>query len=212
MARTRKKQQLQRFRVALVGDGQTERIYFSDVRDTDRPANLAIFPDFPKKFGSYIGVLERAIELSEDYDRTYALIDMDTVIRQNQQTAYSQAKAKAEAKGVFVLENNPCFEIWLLLHFLHTGRLFNSCDEISIELKKKDRIPGYNKSERFLLNALLYKTHKGKIENPAVPNAKLLEKKRATQDQLFPRAETFRFFEWYFAQRLKGSADKSITE
>jgi hypothetical protein len=120
--------------VAIVGDGQTERIYFADVRDTDRPANLSIFPDYPRKLGSYQGVLERALTLKADYDKVFALIDMDKIIQDNRMAAYQQDKANAEASGVIVLENNPCFEIWLLLHFVYTGRLFNSCAEVVAEL------------------------------------------------------------------------------
>lgn len=202
MTRTPRRPQQQRYTVAIVGDGQTERIYFSDVRDTDRPSNLAIFPDYPRKIGNYQGVLNRAISLSEHYSRVYALIDMDTVIRGNQQVAYNQAKNAAQAVGVIVLENNPCFEIWLLLHFLHTGRLFNNCNEVSTGLRRNGRIPNYDKSEKFLLNARLYKTYKDRIQQFAIPNAILLENNRADQDQLFPRAETFRFFGWYFGSNL----------
>jgi len=201
MARTPRRQQQQRYRVALVGDGHTERLYFSDVRDTDRPADLEIFPDYPKRIGNYQGVLDKAIALTDNYNRVYALIDIDKVIQDNQQWAYNQAKATAQAAGVIVLENNPCFEIWLLLHFVHTGKLFNNCNEVSTELRRNGRIPGYEKSEKFLVNARLYKTHKEKIKQTAIPNARQLEDNRAGQDELFPRAETFRFFEWYFGNR-----------
>lgn len=200
MARTPGRQQ-QRFTVAIVGDGQTERIYFSDVRDTDRPANLAIFPDYPRKIGNYQGVFDRATSLTDSYNRVYALIDIDKVIQDSQQSTYNQAKAAAQAAGVIVLENNPCFEIWLLLHFLHTGKLFNNCNEVSTELRRNGRIPDYDKTEKFLVNARLYKTHKEKIQQTAMPNARLLENNRDGQDELFPRAETFRFFEWYFGDR-----------
>jgi hypothetical protein len=186
--------------VAIVGDGQTERIYFSDVRDTDRPQNLSIFPDYPRKIGSYQGVLDRAIELAEDYDKVYALIDLDKVISDNQFASYTKAKATAQSKGIIVLENNPCFEMWLLVHFTNTGQLFNSCSEVSKLLKSPDRLPNYNKSEKFLRNARLYNSCKLRISQYAIANAKLLEKDRAQKDPLFPRAETFRFFEWYLAQ------------
>jgi len=197
MARPPRRQE-SRPTIAIVGDGQTERIYFSDVRDTDRPANLSIFPDYPRKIGNYKGVLDRAIVLTEDYSRVYALIDMDKIIQENQQTAYNEAKSKAKAKGVIVLENNPCFEIWLLLHFISTGRLFNNCNEVSVQLKKPDRIPNYDKSEKFLHNTRLYNTYKVLLKEQAIPNAKRLENNRINQDELFPRAETFHFFEWYF--------------
>src|SRR5690606_18892461 len=99
--------------VAIVGDGQTERIYFADVQDTDRPANLSIFPDYPRKIGNYTGVLDRANSLIGNYSRIYALIDLDKIIHDNQQAAYAKDKAAAVAAGIIVLENNPCFEIWL---------------------------------------------------------------------------------------------------
>lgn len=75
--------------VALVGDGQTERIYFANVRDTDRPTNLAIFPDYPRKIGSYKGVVTHAVALKENgYDHVYALIDMDKIIHENRLVEY----------------------------------------------------------------------------------------------------------------------------
>lgn len=197
MARPTRRQEL-RANVALVGDGQTERIYFSDVRDTDRPANLTIFPDYPRKIGNYKGVIDRAIQLAEDYSRVYALIDMDTIIKDKQVATYQKHKAEAEAMGIIVLENNPCFEIWLLLHFAHTGKLFNNCDQVSEELRRRDRIPGYDKSEKFLRNARLYYNHKILLRERAIPNARLLENNRQNQDKLYPRAQTFHFFEWYF--------------
>ncbi|KAA2238616.1 RloB domain-containing protein [Chitinophaga agrisoli] len=183
--------------VAIVGDGQTERIYFSDVRDTDRPANLSIFPDYPRKIGHYKGVLDRALALQETYDRVYALVDLDKVIQDGQQACYARDKAAAEAAGVIVLENNPCFETWLLLHFMHTGRSFTSCKEVCTQLRAKCRIPNYEKSERFLRNARLYGAYKELLATQAIPNARKLEKSRAVQGPLYPRAETFRFFQWY---------------
>ena len=198
MAKEPRKQQHQRNTVAIVGDGQTERIYFSDVRDTDRPPNLAIFPDYPRKIGNYKDVLERAIALSKDYSRVYALVDMDKVIQDGQQVEYRADKAAAAAKGVIVLENNPCFEIWLLLHFVYTGKLFTACDEVSADLRKPARIPGYDKSEKFLRKARLYYTYKAQLQEKAIGHAKRLEIKRDEQDELFPRAQTVEFFQWYF--------------
>jgi hypothetical protein len=61
----------------------------------------------------------------------------------------------------------------------------------------KGRIPNYDKSEKFLKNVRLYKNYKTRLTEYALPNARRLENKRAEQDQLYPRAETFRFFEWY---------------
>lgn len=186
--------------VALVGDGQTERVYFADVRDADRPANLTIQPDYPRRLGNYKGVLDRSITLKDEgYNHVFALIDMDKIIHENKTAEYLQAKALAEAKGVTVLENNPCFEIWLLLHFVHTGRLFSSCSDVVTELRKF--IPGYTKGEKFLNAAGLYRKYKQQLTQNASINSRRLEVNREAQDTLYPRAQTFRFFEWYFAQQ-----------
>lgn len=198
MARNPRFKQVRRT-VALVGDGQTERIYFANVRDTDRPANLAIYPDYPRKIGSYRGVLERSIALKNDgYDRVYALIDMDKIIDENRMAEYLQAKQTAEQTGVIVLENNPCFEVWILLHFNRTGRLFANCDEVVSEIQKIGQLVNYSKAERFLTGARLYERFKGNLHENAIPNAKRLEIRREDFSERYPRAETFKFFEWYF--------------
>jgi hypothetical protein len=192
------RQQQERNTVAIVGDGQTERIYFADVRDTDRPKNLFIFPDFPRKIGSYKGVLDRAMDLSKDHTRVYALIDLDKIIQDNQQVEYRTAKTAAQALGVHVLENNPCFEMWFLLHFMFTGRLFDNCNGVTNELRKNGRIPNYDKNEKFLSKARLYNSFKAQLQDHAIDNARKLEANMKNQSPLFPRAQTYQFFEWYF--------------
>ena len=191
------KQKTSKPRVALVGDGQTERIYFADIKETDRPSDLDLFPDLPTKTGSYKGVLDKANQLFENYDRVYALIDMDKVITDGTEAQYLIDKNAAVAKGVIVLENNPCFEFWLLLHFIKTSRSFNACDDVVAELKKTGRIPGYDKSQKFQIAARLYDSHKDRIAAHAIPAALLLEKNRSEKSKYHPRAEVYRFFEWY---------------
>jgi len=182
----------------LLNDGQTERIYFADVRDVDRPAGLTIQPDYPRRLGNYKGVLDRAVALKkEGFNNVFALIDMDKIINENKLAEYGQSKTAAEAVGVRVLENNPCFEVWLLLHFEYTGRLFSECSDVVTELRKF--IPGYTKGEKFLNAAGLYRRYKQQLLEKAVINSRRLEVNRADQDILYPRAEAFRFFEWYFA-------------
>lgn len=200
MARDNRNKQA-RQTIALVGDGQTERIYFANVRDTDRPKNLSIFPDYPRKIGSYKGVLDRAHHLvGEGYDQVYALIDMDKIIDENRLAEYRHNKTIAEQAGIRVLENNPCFEIWILLHFVQTGRLFANCGEVVTALRRIESFENYDKSERFLTAAKLYERNKAQLTQSAITNARLLENNRDDYDERYPRAETFRFFEWYFNQ------------
>jgi len=193
MTRHSKRRNL-RFSVALVGDGFTESIYFTDFRDTERPDSLHIIPDFPGRIGSFSGVLDRGIELTENYNRVYALVDMDAIIAQQQQQNYGQHKARALRAGVIVLENNPCFEFWLLLHFRQTGRLFQNCEQVITELRRF--IPGYNKGLKFLEAARLFADLRDNLPQ-AMANAALLEVDRDEHDPLYPRAEIYKFFEWY---------------
>lgn len=182
-----------------MGDGQTERLYFANVRDTDRPANLSIFPDYPRKIGSYKGVLERANDLIDDgFDRVYALIDMDKIIDESKVSEYKEAKRSAEIEGVIVLENNPCFEIWILLHFVSTGKLFDNCSRVVHEIKNNTSLSSYDKSEKYLATSRLYQNYKNSLIDSAIPNARRLEISRQDYSERYPRAETFRFFEWYF--------------
>jgi hypothetical protein len=195
MARTRRPQP-KKYTVAIVGDGQTERIYFADVRDTDRPDNLTILPQQPRTIGNYEGVLDRATALVEDYDCVYALIDMDKILQDKQDNTYEAAKTKALKAGVIVLENNPCFEMWILLHFENTARAFNDC--ASVEKRIRDHyIANYDKSQRFLVSKRLYHSYKDRIQSHAIPNSALLERDRAEKSKFFPRAEIYKFFDWY---------------
>lgn len=193
MSRQSKRRNL-RYSVALVGDGFSESIYFTDFRDTERPEGLKIIPDFPGRIGSYSGVLDRAISLKKDYHRVYAMVDMDAVISQQQGQQYQRHKRAAERQGVIILENNPCFEFWLLLHFQQTGRMFQNCEQVITLLRR--HIPDYNKGLKFLEKLRLFATLRDLLPQ-AIENAARLEHGRGDHDPLYPRAEIFKFFEWY---------------
>lgn len=186
--------------IALVGDGQTEAYYFADLRDTDRPDDLYIKPEFPRKYGGFAHILNRGIELTEDYAEVYALIDMDAIIAQGQQAVYRAHKQRAQAAGVVVFEQNPCFEVWLLLHFEQTGRAFGNCDEVIDRLRR--HIPDYTKSMRYQTAKRLYQSYRHLISGAAIPNARRLENRREERGEQFPRAEVFKFFETVYKDRL----------
>jgi hypothetical protein len=181
--------------VAIVGDGETEQIYFNDIKRTDRPKDLDIYPDLPKKSG-FAGVLDQAIKLKDTYDKVYALIDLDKIISDNQQHNYQNAKQQATNHGVIVLENNPCFEVWILLHFENTATHFQHCDSAADRIQHT-HINDYEKTQKYLVRKGLYSSYKERIASHAIPHARLLEANRQGRSAYFPRAEIFRFFEWY---------------
>ncbi|GAB3347084.1 hypothetical protein GCM10027566_00830 [Arachidicoccus ginsenosidivorans] len=68
MARRDKKRNFKR-RVAVVGDGVTEKIYFEQLKELERIKDVLIKPELPSKSskgGSYKKPLNTAIQLVED--------------------------------------------------------------------------------------------------------------------------------------------------
>jgi hypothetical protein len=142
---------------AIVGDGPTEKIYFDLLKESKRFSSIPqinIKPELPNtkgRGGGYIRVFEKAKELSENHDRVFCLIDMDVVIRENKLQSYAREKMRVEKGGkITVIENNPCFEFWFLLHFEFTAKHFDSCDRVCNEIRRNDRLPGYSKAKEDL--------------------------------------------------------------
>lgn len=190
-----KKHRLPKKSIAIVGDGDTERLYFADLRDCDRPDDIHIYPEIPTRIGDYSCVLDAAIALkAKGHDVVYALIDLDKVVQERQLRTYQQHKARAMKKGVTVLENNPCFEFWVLLHFKHTSKVFSGCESVVKDVKR--HIPQYAKC-----GPNLYRTCKDRILQHAIPNAEKLEVDRELQGPGYPRAEVFKLLKWYFGRR-----------
>lgn len=181
---------------AVVGDGYCEQIYFSQLKQVDRIRNIDVRPELPSGSGSgggHMKALKKAIELNKLYDKVFCLIDMDTVINDNRMEHYKVEKARAEKLGIVVLEMNPCFEIWFLLHFEKIGRLFTNCSEVVDRLKNK--IPEYKKEIKWQQQSKLYANLKGRMTTHAIPYAEFLEADRDGKDHRYPRAEVFRLME-----------------
>ncbi|MCQ2264672.1 MAG: RloB family protein, partial [Bacteroidales bacterium] len=71
--------------------------------------------------------------------------------------------------------NNPCLEYWLLLHFKQTTKYFPNYKFLEKELKKIDKLRGYEKKEKYYLfsKGTLYGRLKAELPT-AIQNAKLL--------------------------------------
>jgi hypothetical protein len=130
--------------------------------------------------------------LADGYRKIYCLIDMDTVISENKEQAYLTEKTRLEKKGVKVLELNPCFELWFLLHFQQTSQSFNNCDAVGDKLKKIAEFENYDKSKDYHNRQNFYKKLKPQLVEHAHPNAKFLEKNRDLQSKNYPRSEVYK--------------------
>ena len=109
-------------RVLIVCEGtRTEPGYFHDLRHTERiPIELEISPGGVPKT-----LVERAVELKNTakkdaksaqdenllYDEVWCVFDID------EHPAVPDAKQQARDNGIELAISNPCFELWILLHF-----------------------------------------------------------------------------------------------
>lgn len=116
-------------RVLIVCEGEkTEPHYFQELCDHYRlnSTNIEISGDCGS---APINVVERAKELCQiekrngiPFDRVYCVFDKDT---HSSYKSALQAVRSAKPKALFFAINSvPCFEYWLLLHFVDTTKPF----------------------------------------------------------------------------------------
>jgi RloB-like protein len=186
--------------IIIIGDGYTEKIYFEYLRAEERLSNFKIRPELPSgsglpEGGQYSNVFKKAKEaLESGYKKIFCLIDMDVVYSKKEISAYNVAKQKYKKKGVVILEMNPCFEIWIMLHYKPTNRAFSKCDDVLDLIKKSTEFKDYNKTQEYHSKQNFYKKLKPLLELNAVPNAQFLEIDRAEKSLDYPRSEVFKLF------------------
>ena len=81
-----------------------------------------------------------------DGDELWLLIDKDRWTP----AQFAEVSTKCNAKNINMSVSNPCFELWLLLHFREISSqldLFNTSDKITAELKSI--LGSYNKTIKF---------------------------------------------------------------
>jgi hypothetical protein len=137
-----------RARFLIVCEGEvTEPLYFKEVRRIERGIiDLEIVPaGVPKS------VVERAVQIKREsqrqakagrdqnllYDRVWCVFDVD------EHPFVPEAKEQARANTIEVAVSNPCFELWLLLHFqeqtahIERDKVHHQC---------REHMPGYQKA------------------------------------------------------------------
>ncbi len=83
-------------------------------------------------------------EWHED-DEFWLMLDTDHWVEASHIAGLTRVCAEAVEKGFQLAHSNPCFEIWLLLHFAgpDTGEQFGKCKDV--ELRLNDILGGYSK-------------------------------------------------------------------
>ena len=152
--RTKKKKSFQHV-IKVFCDGITEKEYVEAIRQVLKQQNITldVSPKLGKadKFKDVFKTMEELLDDKESsqYLKIFYITDMDTIEKQGKIEVYKQTKQRClnanKASGrVFIIENKPCFEFWLLLHYKRLTKPFSNCDEVIKELKKY--WPEYDKS------------------------------------------------------------------
>lgn len=140
----RKDKRVERKRLVIVSEGEkTEPIYFKKFRR--REINLQIItPNCahtdPKGLIEFAYDIKFEDDINEkNGDRIICVFDVNS----NTEQQLKEAKTLGKRRNIDLCLSNPCFEIWILIHF-EIGVHFSNCDSLIHQLKK--HIPRYEKS------------------------------------------------------------------
>ena len=150
-------------KVLIVCEGEkTEPYYITVLRDYFGLSQANIVID-PKSDSSPSSVVKYAKELikensNDPYNHVYCVIDRDR--HMDFQKAVDQVNGfRAKGTELHLIISNPCFEYWILLHYVYTTKIFGTsgnspCQElISTELKRY--IPDYEKGNASMMANLV---------------------------------------------------------
>lgn len=173
------------FVIAVEGE-KTEAQYFS-LFESAR-VHIEILPAGPDGLSAPKHVLERLVKFEEEYDlgledERWLVTDVD---RQRGQFL-DEVTQVARESGYHLAVSNPCFELWLLLHFQEADAADTDCKAIIERLGR--HVNGYNKAKI----KLDYFTP-DRIHN-AVVRARVLEGERVSRWPNFPGTHVFKVAE-----------------
>lgn len=170
---------------AIVVDGDCEFWYIQMLKRNERSVNVDLKPEIPQK-KKLSEQFERVLELSNDYDKVFWIIDFDVINTETrsrkkgeksslQEIREYASNIKENYENITVIVNNPCLEYWILLHFESISKYFDTCEKASRRLKKY--LPLYQKNQNFYTkqNNDIYLKLKPLLSN-AITNAKKLGK------------------------------------
>jgi hypothetical protein len=173
------------FVIAVEGE-KTEARYFSLFRGSR--VHVEVLPAGPEGLSAPKQVLERLVKFEERFDlgeddERWLVIDVD---RQRGQFL-DEVTQVARESGYGLAISNPCFELWLLLHFQEADTADTNCDAVIERLRP--HTGGHNKA-RIRLDP-----YTADSIQAAVARAKALEGERDTRWPAFPGTHVFKVVE-----------------
>lgn len=183
-----------KFKVAIVGEGDTEWYYFTNMRQCEK-FNFKVEPELPKHsdYKSIINTARR--KRDEGYDMVFCVLDLDRIITNTTENkGYLEEKSKKKANnGIEFVETMPCIELWFLLHFIdrYSSKVYMDYEQVSKPLK--DFIPNYEKTGDFFKSIHIYEflSAKGRYGKAEEFAKKLSEEKENSDNPYFNFSEIY---------------------
>ena len=161
-----RKRAIERKRIIVLGfegkNNKTESNYFSHFKPV---SDKYIIKPFSCGVTDPIGMIKSAKAKRKDYDYnskedlTFLFIDCDC--DENKKELIKQLQLK-QGKDFFIIQSNPCFELWFLNHFCCSTKEYKNNDELIKDLCKY--LQDYEKNKDYYL-ILKDKTNKAIINS-----------------------------------------------
>lgn len=158
----------ERFLIAC--EGESEKLYFEALRDAMRNPSISVKIINEAHRSDPLQVVNKAKEVSAIknkkstlFENIWVIIDADVPNR------FEKANESAIKLGIFVAYSNPCFELWLMLHYKNQSSFITSGQTFRL---LREENSSYDKT-----NNKFFKNLAGDIEKvkTAIKNSKLLQ-------------------------------------
>ena len=163
--------------ILLVLEGQTEQLYFSEMRIIERIPGITIIPKMAQH-SDLFHVLKNAKTENETgaYDSVWCVFDTDTLITNKISPELTELIENCKNAGIKFADSFPAFEIWVLLHYEMPKLTYNNQNEVIKSLLK--HISDYSKERRWIESKHLYSFLRD-LQDLAIKRSKVLEEKKS---------------------------------
>jgi len=148
MARKIKERKLKNPAITIIGEGATEKFYFTHLKSLNKYNYVCK----PRNFAEQnIDDIQRQVErVLADDGIAVCVFDIDvTRIHQADKAKFEAMRQRyASNPSVIICESMPSIEFWFLLHYLNTNRYFATSDDVITTLHRY--LPHFSKQQTFL--------------------------------------------------------------
>lgn len=148
MARKIRERRLRNPSITIIGEGATERYYFTHLKRLKGYKYVCKPRNFAEQ--NIEDIQRQAERVLADEGIAVCVFDADVTRTQPAVRArFDEMRRRyADNPSVIICESMPSIEFWFLLHFLNTNRYFATSDEVTDALRRF--IPGFCKQQTFL--------------------------------------------------------------